>query len=150
MRSYKNTLNRTFVMVLVVVNLALAGGASVMAQGKGRAIGKPVGAKSEIVKPVHLEKPARPMPPPSVRHSLKTKTAKPLKSKSVKPLKPKPPKHARSPNHDKRGHKRCVKDCKRAHKNAIRACHGRIGADRAACERAANEAHRQCMRGCPR
>src|SRR6266403_3618703 len=38
----------------------------------------------------------------------------------------------------RREHKRCTKDCNQAHKNAVRACRRRTGADRAACERAAN------------
>src|SRR6266852_5664234 len=50
----------------------------------------------------------------------------------------------------RRDHKRCVKECDRGHKNAVRACRCRTGADRAACERAANEAHRNCVQGCPR
>src|SRR5258708_1773287 len=50
----------------------------------------------------------------------------------------------------RREHKHCVKDCDQVHKNAVRACRGRTGADRAACERAANEAHRNCVQGCPR
>ena len=51
-------------------------------------------------------------------------------------------------NHSAR--KRCVKECKAAHKIAERACKGKTGADRQACERAANEAHRRCQAGCPR
>jgi len=52
--------------------------------------------------------------------------------------------------YDHSARKRCIKECNQAHKYAERACKGRTGADRSACERAANEAHRRCHAGCPR
>jgi hypothetical protein len=54
------------------------------------------------------------------------------------------------PNNDHNARNRCLKGCKAAHKSAQRACRGRIGADRSACERAANRAHRSCQASCPR
>ncbi|SRR6266536_2462772 len=56
------------------------------------------------------------------------------------------------PRHNYRhsAHKGCIKDCNLSHKRATRACHGRTGADRRACERAANEEHRRCHAGCPK
>ncbi len=54
------------------------------------------------------------------------------------------------PNNDHNARKRCLKGCEAAHRSAVRACRGRTGADRRACERAANQAHRSCQASCPR
>jgi len=54
----------------------------------------------------------------------------------------------RNRNNDHSDRNRCIKGCKQAHKNALRACRGRIGRDRSACERAANRAHRRCHASC--
>jgi hypothetical protein len=131
-----NALNRAAASVLLGAILLLSGATVATAQGKGKGATKasPPGGRAEIVPLPRSSKPIKPEPK--------------LKQPNAKPGKPKPPKPADKERH--RAHKRCVKDCKRAHKNAIRACRGRTGADRAACERAANEAHRRCVQGCPR
>jgi hypothetical protein len=132
----KHSLNRAAVLVLVIVNLAFAGSATVKAQGKGASIG----GRPQTVERVLMERRAMPGKAP--------RDLKPQPRAKLKPRKP-----ARPFNPDKerhRAHKRCVDDCNRAHKNAIRACRGERGRTRAACERAANQAHRDCVRGCPR
>ncbi len=156
MKLYKGTLKRAGIALLIVAGLLSAGITTANAQGKGRGRGVSLGGRPEIVVPVQRrERPvsremAKPIPgPKAVKVANRAKPAKPAKpAKLAKRAKPaKPPKAAR---HDKRAHKRCVKTCKQEHKAAIRACRGRTGADRAACERAANEAHRHCVQGCPR
>jgi len=128
-----HALNRAAGSVLLGTILLLSGVTVATAQGKGKGAGKvsPPGGRPEIMQPTTPGKPVKP------------KANKPSEAKPEKPAKP-------VPNNRHREHKRCVKDCNRVHKNAIRACRGRTGADRAACERAANEAHRNCAQGCPR
>jgi hypothetical protein len=123
--------------VLMGTILLLGGATVATAQGKGKRAAKvsQPGGRPEIRQP--LARPAKSIKPGP--------RLKPLKPKPAKLKPPKPPDKERH-----RAHKRCVKDCKRAHKDAVRACRGRTGRDRAACERAANEAHRRCMHGCPR
>ena len=132
-----DALNRAGASVLLGAILLLGGATVATAQGKGKGHAKlsPPGGRHETIESV--AKPAKPIKP----------------EPKLRPLKPHPPKPKPAKLEDKqrhRAHKNCVKDCKRAHKNAIRACRGRTGADRAACERAANEAHRNCVRGCGR
>src|SRR2546427_6600815 len=121
-----DALNRAAGSIMLGVILLLGGATVATAQGKGKGAAKvsPPGGRPEIGQP-----PARPVKPTT-----------PPKAKPEKPAKP--------DSRDRhREHKRCVKDCNRAHKNATRACRGRTGADRAACERAAHEAHRNCVQG---
>ena len=139
----KHSLNRGAVMVLVVVNLAFAGSATVNAQGKGRAKGAAIGGRPQTVERVLMDR--RAMPGKAPRHLKPQPRAKLKPPKPAKPAKPFNPAKGRH-----RAHKRCVEDCNRAHKNAIRACRGERGRTRAACERAANQAHQNCVRGCLR
>ena len=137
MNTYIDTLKRV-VMLLLVAALVSAGILNANAQGKGRGKGESV--RPEIMRPGQPVKAdlAKPIPRPKL-----VKVAKPTKP-------PKPFKPAKRPKRDRHAHKRCVKACDRAHKAAVRACRDRRGRDRAACERAANEAHRSCVQGCPR
>jgi hypothetical protein len=133
-----DALNRGAGSVLLGAILLLGGAAVATAQGKGKGSAKvsPPGGRHEIARP--LERPAKPETP--MRPSPLPKPNNPLKAKLAKPV----------PKDRHREHKRCVKNCRRAHKDLIRACRGRTGADRAACERAANGAHRRCVQRCPR
>ena len=153
MKLYKGTLKRAGIALLIAAGLLSAGITTANAQGKGRGRGVSLGGRPEIVVPMQRrERPvsremAKPIPgTKAVKVANRAKPAKPAKlAKRAKPAKP-----AKAARHDKRAHKSCSKACKQEHKAAIRACRGRTGADRAACERAANEAHRHCMQGCPR
>src|SRR5713226_2944864 len=125
-----NALNRVAGSVLLGAILLFGGVTIATAQGRGRGAGRmgPPPGRPEIGLP-----PARPMRPVTpLRPATPAKPNKPLKAKPAKPAKP-------VPNNRHRDHRSCVKACNGAHKTAVRACRGRTGADRAACERAANE-----------
>ena len=129
-------LKRGGASVLLGAMLLLGGATVAAAQGKGKGAKlSPPGGRHETVE--SLTRPAKPIKPePKLRH--------------LKPYPPKPKPYKLQDKERHRARKNCVKDCKRAHKDAIRACRGRTGRDRAACERAANAAHRNCVRGCGR
>jgi len=147
MKLYERTLKRAVITLLIAVGLLSAGISTANAQGKGRGRVVSPGGRPEIVVPV--QRPERPMRAEMAKPVPRPKPAK--VAKAAKPPKPtKPAKPAKPARAHKMAHKRCVKDCNRAHKAAIGACRGRTGADRAACERAANDAHRNCVQGCPR
>jgi len=133
-----DALNRATGSALLGAILLIGGATVATAQGRGRGAGKvsPPGGRGEIMQP--SARPARPETPMKPSHPAKPN--EPAKAKPAKPV----------PNNRHRDHKRCVKACNGAHKTAVRACRGRTGADRAACERAANETHRNCVQGCPR
>src|SRR5437879_10359141 len=58
-----------------------------------------------------------------------------------------PSNNARGPN-SARLHQACVQECNALHKQETQACKARTGPDRAACERAINERHRECITSC--
>lgn len=62
---------------------------------------------------------------------------------------PGPPSNNAGPN-SARLHQPCVQECNALHKQETQACKVRTGPDRAACERAMNERHRNCITSCPR
>src|SRR5712692_2917705 len=109
MKLYKHALNRAAVVVLVIVNLAFAGSATVNAQGKGRARGASIGRRPQTVERVLAERRAKRGKAPLHKPQPRAKLKPPKPAKPAKPFNPDKGRH--------RAHKRCVKDCNRAHKN---------------------------------
>jgi hypothetical protein len=142
-------LERVAFALLIVLSLLLVGSSTGNAQGRGRGGG--IGPSRGVAMPMpapRVERGGKLMPPPSraersegrtFRHERPERVARTMRSARSGRL-------ARNERH--RARKLCTKDCKAAHHQAILACRDRIGADRAACERAANHAHRNCMHSC--